>query len=365
MARRIISWLSESISEIEKAKGELPVAEVDKRIVALKEVFSAPTTTQLKEAMTTAHFSTYFATVLDREFIKDYEVARGQWKSYTFADTAPDFRNVERYHMEPYVPLTLRREKAEQKAGYLHQDRPFYYAPNEYAAQIDVSWRTLLNDDLGKIQQELKGLASSAAAFEDQFVSAAYDNATTQAALIALGVVYGGTGRLTAANLAIGINAMMSRVTPVAGLPIVIKRVFLVIPPILALQAKTILQSANMAGVATNDKNVLPEYIAGVFVDPYIATAAPNVPWYLFAAPEEIRTVSVLRLAGSPGPITYMKEPEIRIMSGNAPLGFDAGAFATGDISYAVSDFIGVWGDATFVGVTDFHGIYYSNGTTP
>ena len=364
MSNKILSWLSDAISESEKAKGVLPVAEIDARITALKEVFGAPTPTQLKEAMTTAHFSTYFATVLDREFIKDYETAQGSWKSYTYPDTVPDFRNVERYRMDRYMGLHLRREKAESKAGYLVQSRPFYYHAEEYSTQIDISWRTLLNDDLGKIRQVPQQLAMAAAEFEDSFVSALYDNATTQAGLVALGAAYAGTGRLTAANLAIGINAMMTRTTP-EGRPMNIRNISLVIPPLLKLQADTILQSALMAGVATNDKNVLPGYIRAVYTDPYIATAAPNVPWYLFADPALIRGVSVARIQGAPGPITYMMEPNIRILTGSAPAGFDSGSFATGDIEYAVSDFLGGWGDATFVGVTDVRGIYYSSGTTP
>src|SRR4030067_2094023 len=206
MSNKILSWLSDAISESEKAKGVLPVAEIDARITALKEVFGAPTPTQLKEAMTTAHFSTYFATVLDREFIKNYEVQQGTWKNYTYPHESQDLRNLERYRMETYLPLTRRREKAESKAGYLYQDRPFYYAPDEYSGQMDISWRTLLSDDLGKIKSELNLLSNSAVAFEDQFVSAAYDNATTQAGLVALGAAYAGTGRLTSANLAIGIN---------------------------------------------------------------------------------------------------------------------------------------------------------------
>jgi hypothetical protein len=364
MTTKILSWLSESIYESEKAAGVLPQAEIDTRITALKEVFTAPTPTQLKEAMTTAHFSTYFAAVLDREFIKDYQIQQGSWRNYTYADTAPDFRNIERFRLDNYLELRLRREKAEQKAGYVYQSRPFYYKVDEYATQLDITWQSLLNDDLGKLRQIPSNLAMAAARFEDMYVSALYDNATTQASLIALGAPWSGTGRLTAANLAIGIAAMMTRTTP-EGYPLNVRRIYLVIPPLLKLQADTILNSALMAGVATNDKNVLPGYIAGVYTDPYIATAAPNVPWYLFAAPDEIRAVSVARLQGVPGPFTYMKEPEIRMLGGSAPSGFESGAFATGDISYAVSTFIGGWGDASFVGVTDFRGIYYSSGTTP
>jgi hypothetical protein len=117
--------------------------------------------------------------------------------------------------------------------------------------------------------------------------------------------------------------------------------------------------------VATNDTNVLPGYIAGVFVDPYITTAAPNVPWYLFADPNEIAAVRVARMQGAPGPFTYIDESSIRIISGSAPSSFGLGSFATGDIQYGVSDIIGGWDSATLVGLTDFRGFYYSNGTTP
>jgi hypothetical protein len=41
------------------------------------------------------------------------------------------------------------------------------------------------------------------------------------------------------------------------------------------------------------------------------------------------------------------------------------GSFATGDIQYAVSDILGGWDSGTLVGLTDFRGFYYSNGTTP
>jgi hypothetical protein len=88
------------------------------------------------------------------------------------------------------------------------------------------------------------------------------------------------------------------------------------------------------------------------------------VPWYLFADPAEIPAVTVVRQQGVPGPFTYMKEPEIRVLSGTAPQQFTLGSFATGDIEYGVSDLIGGWDDATYVGATDWRGLYYSSGTT-
>lgn len=363
MAGQILAWLSESIKEYERALGVLPTAELDKRLTSLREMWTAPTPTQFREAMTIAQFPTYFGTVLNREFVRAYEVQQGTWKQYTKPDTAPDFRDISRMRMDWYLPLHLRREKAESKAGYVAENE-FHYAVDEYSTQFDISWQTLQNDDLGELRRAPEELLKAALAFEDAFVSNLYDNAVTQATILALGAPWSGTGRLTAANLAIGINAMMSRTIP-NGAPLNVRRLYLVIPPILKMQADVILGSALMAGVATNDKNVLPGYIAGVFTDPYIATAAPNIPWYLFADPNEIGAVRVARMQGAPGPFTYIDESSIKLISGSAPASFGLGSFATGDIQYAVSDIIGGWNSGTLGGVTDFRGFYYSNGTTP
>jgi len=362
MTGQILSWLAEGVSEYEKSMG-LPGPEIDKRVTALKEMWSARTPSQFKEAMTMAQFPTYFGTLLNREFVKAYEVQQGTWKNYTYPDTAPDFRDISRMRMDWYMGLHLRREKAEAKATYAVENE-FHYGVDEYAAQFDISWQTLQNDDLGALKQAPQELLKAALAFEDAFVSNLYDNPVALVTILATGAPWAGTGVLTAANLAIGINAMLNRTTPV-GYPMNLRKLYLVIPPILKLQADVILGSALMAGVATNDKNVLPGYIAGVFTDPYILTAVPVVPWYLFADPSEVAAVRVARLQGAPGPFTYIDESSIKLISGSAPSNFLLGSFATGDIQYAVSDVIGGWDSGTLGGICDFRGLYYSNGTTP
>jgi len=57
-----------------------------------------------------------------------------------------------------------------------------------------------------------------------------------------------------------------------------------VIPPVLLMTANQILQSERIAELATNGINPLRGALQ-VRVDPYIAYTAPNIPWYLFAAP--------------------------------------------------------------------------------
>ena len=209
-------------------------------------------------------------------------------------------------------------------------------------------------------------MANAAARWLDSWVSALYDNATTQAGLVALGAVYAGTGRLTHANLAIGLNAMMQR-TDVNGNQMNLRNVRLVIPPVLEIAARTILQSTQASGSPNNDANVLPGFLTGYYIDPYIGFVAgtANVPWYLFADPMEVPAVTVARLSGWTGPVVAQKRSDIQLVSGSAPAPFLMGSFATGDIEYMVEDVVGGWDNATYVGVTDFRGIYYSSGTTP
>ncbi len=343
-----------------------PSEEAIKQIVALRALGRNGrnmSQTQFTEAMTTAHFSYYFADAISRAFYADYAYSQGAWNDYTYKDMTPDFRDVDRFRMTEPEGLDLRREKAEPKATYVVESE-IHYGVEEYARQFDVSWRVIVNDDLGKIRETPSRMANAARRWLDAWVSALYDNATTQAGLNALGATYAGTGRLTAANLAIGLNAMMQHVDAL-GNPMNISAVWLVIPKVLEIQASVILQSALMAGTPNNDQNVLPRFIRGVRVDPYIGFTAPNVPWYLVADPSEIPTITVARLSGWPGPVVSQKRSDIQILSGAAPAAFTMGSFATGDIEFMVEDIVGGWDNAIYVGVTDPRGIYWSSGTTP
>ena len=154
---------------------------------------------------------------------------------------------------------------------------------------------------------------------------------------------------------------MMQR-TDANGNQMNVTGVRLVIPPILQIQAKDILEDLLSYGGAGG--NVLGQFVQGVYVDPYIAVAA-GTPWYLFADPSEIPAVVLARLQGWPGPVVVMRKNDIDLIYGTAPAAFLMGSFHTGDIEYSVEDVAGGWDDASYVGVTDFRGIYYSSGTTP
>lgn len=316
------------------------------------------TAQMLKEAMTTAHFATYFGTAIDRSFYPDYQYKAGDWSAYVFRDTVPDFRDVSRMRMTEPETLTLRGEKQSLRNTSI-DDSGISFGVDEFARAFDVSWRTLMNDDLGKIRQTPSRMGNAARRWLDGFVSNAYDNATTQAALVALGALYAGTGALTLANLAIAVNAMMQR-TDSQGNMIVVNRLHLVIPPTLRIQAATLLR--DLISYGGPNSNIMGDFIASVQVDPYIGS---TTAWYLIADPAEIPTITLARLTGWPGPIIAQKQSDLKLISGSAPAAFLMGDFDTGNIVYMVEDVAGIWDDATWAGVTDYRGIYYSSGTTP
>lgn len=351
-ARAIPDWAVTSLSEAQLGQ-----------LYAMRDLAnwrSFPDAASLVETMTTAHFSDLFTDALSRMFYKDYSYLGSQWKDFVFQDTAPDFRAVKRFRMTEPEGLELRREKSSHRDTYV-QPSLKSYAVEEYSRTFDVSWRVIFNDDLGKIRETPQRMANAARRSVDSFVSNLYDNATSQAGLIALGAVYAGTGRLTLANLAIGVNAMKTRVD-VNGTQIDTGPIWLIIPPVLEVTAAQILR--DVIGFGGPNSNVIGSFIAGYKVDPYISYTSPNIPWYLIAAPALIPAITLVRLQGQTEPVVAMRESDIKVIQGSAPAAFLMGDLNTGNIVYLVWDAYGGDSDESYGGITDVNGIYYSSGTT-
>jgi hypothetical protein len=315
---------------------------------------------ELSETLTSAHFAGYFGDVISRMFYNDYKYAGGEWTNYVFQDKAPNGSQVKRLRMTEPEGLTLRGEKENHKDTFI---RPSYkqYGWEEWSRKIDFSWRTILDDDLGKIQETATRFVGVAARSLNAFVSNLYDNAVTQGGLVALGANYAGTGRLTLPNLAIGINGMKQRADAL-GNPIDVGTIRLVIPQVLEVQASAIFENLlTYGGPGGNNMN---RFVANYWIDPYIAFVGANVPWYLVADPMNIPAITLCRLQGWDGPVVVRKTSDQTAVYGNAPAAFMLGDFNTGNIEYAVIDTFGGDDDATYAGVTDFQGIYYSSGTT-
>lgn len=366
----IIKW----IEEYALAEGNSELVEgavLDERVKALNELenWRGMSATQFSEALSTSHFTNYFADAIDRAFYSDYEYQRGDWPLYTTPDEAIDFRDIKRFRMSEPETLQRRRELAQHVETFV-QDSVIQYGVEEYSRAFDISWRTILNDDLAKIAETPRRMARAAARFEDSFVSALYHNATSQAGLVALGALYSTTAVLAKDSLKAGINALMAR-EDALGNPIEVQGISLVVGPTLVITASEILQNllsygnpGTTDGTTVDASNNLANYISGIRIDPYMRDGGSGEqPWYLFAKPSSIPTVTVARLRGVPGPFTFRKQSDVAMLSGSAPSAFLLGTADVGSVVFYVETIIGGWDDSVYGGITDFQGIYYSAGS--
>ena len=142
----VIQWIKE-VAEADR--GRVSDVVLGERLQALDTMANKGRSMpgdEFMEVMTTAHFTTYFGTAIRRAFYADYEYKTGSWLNYTYQDTAPDFRDIQRMRMTEPGTLERRREKAEAKTTYIAESY-VQFAVEEYARQFDVSWQTIQNED--------------------------------------------------------------------------------------------------------------------------------------------------------------------------------------------------------------------------
>jgi len=323
---------------------------------------------QLAEVMTASDFPFVIGEFVNRAMWPAYTQWRYNFEPLVFNDTLTNFMTHTRYQrQEELDDLEMVRPNNPARAGYLADAYKREYRVYRWEKQWDLEYEALVNDDLGYFRDFATMMGRSARRTIEKFVSTLYFNATTIAALVALGALYSGTARLSTNALMVAWHAFSQR-TDGRGEPLVTGGpVYLVIHRGLELTARQILRSVQVAENATNAVNVLPPL--EIIVDPYLTGTAPNLPWFLFVRPDTsgIRTVTLARMNGVPGPRILQKTPNQSTFATFGALGAAVpglGDFDTGNFSVKAADIWGGWADATYSGVTDYRGIYYSSGTT-
>jgi len=366
--RQILQMVLEVAHEINKeAYGTKPeilntkMLEIREAYGVVDQLLSTPQQVSpqiAREAMTIADFPLYFGQAISRAFYAEYAMKPASYGEFTFLDEVPDFRDVDRLRTDEFDTLVLREELGQAKAAIITETQ-IQYKVNEFARGFSISWRTLVNDDMGEIRTFPHKLMRAAQRHEWSFISNLYDNATSQAGLNALGTDFGDSLNIDVAGLKSAYEKFLNR-TDAKGNPLLVTPRFVVTHPIHELTMREILAGFDPAG--TNA--LMPRVTQGLLQwrpDPYIAT---TTDWYLFADPSDIPAVTVARLRGYPRPTVYLKAPDMVPFSGAGSLGSPSwltGDFENGEIEFMVLNIIGGWDDATFEGVTDFRGIFYAH----
>jgi len=358
----------EATSEIAKKPGyEMALAETIKLLSNANGLPHHKWEYLLREALTTSDFPLMFGDVLDRRLLANYKAADPVWKKFTKMSTNRDFKNSDRYRLDGGDDVLDRvGEKGEYLASPRTESR-YQIKVYKYGRQFDLSWETMINDDLGAMKDTPERFAKAALRTEHRVVSTLYVH----------NVVLATAGRgnlsvnpLTIANLETAIEWFAAR-TDVNGEAIPTRPKYLVVPPALELTARQILTSASKMGLAgattiagapdvwVPTQNVIPQMGLELVVDPYItiidvANGNPLTAvggWYLFTDPSELVVLEAAHLRGHERPEICMKASD-KVTVGGGAIGPMAGDFATDNIFYRVRH---VFGAIT----EDWRGFYF------
>lgn len=320
----------------------------------------------MKEAITTSDFPMLFGGILDRELLTRYQMAPIDWKSYIKVGSCRDFRQRELHKVQGNEKLLPAVAEKDEYLVAPMADAHYHIQVGKRGRQFDISWESLINDDLGAFSDMPDRFANACLYTEayvatNQIAVAAGPNPLLFGATITdvdgQAVTNQGVLALTIANLETTLGLMAAQ-TDVQGSPLSIRGLHLVVPTLLEMTARAILTSAFIQHVDTigaananppvyvplPTTNILPQMGIQLHVNPLLpvldASGNKNGTWYLFADSSEGAAVEFDYLKGHESPEICMKASDKLMVSG-APLGPFSGDFATDNVFYRVRHCMG------------------------
>jgi len=326
------------------------------------------TNATLQEVMTSADFTYAIQEFVQRKALPGYQEMMFNFEPLVFNDTLPNYLLVSRYQRRAGTDdLEYVGEKGQARPGSVVDATKRQWQVFRFEKQFDFSHEALVNDDLGYFDDVAQQMGRSARRTLEKYVSRYYTNATTIARLVGLGALYSTTGRLTSARISTARMAFGQRVDD-AGEAILSDLQYIVYHRGLEDTVRQIQASSLVPELATNGANVVQNNWVGI-KDPYITGTAPNLPWYAFASPSQLKTFVLARRQGMPGPLILRRKSDIEAVSSMLGSGMAVdpimGDFETGNIVLKVVDVWGTYIDGTEGNLVDYRGAYYSAGTAP
>jgi len=315
----------------------------------------------LEEAITTSDFPYLFGHVIDRQLLANYKAVYADWRTYVRVAGVPDFNTVRREKLsgsDNYLDVVP------EKGEYL-PTKPvncrYTYNVKKYGRQFDISWESLINDQLNAFADIPQRFATAALRSESRFVTGLYAASGGHGNTSLYGAALSDCGQsvcnlgvlpLSIANLETTMALMAAQTDP-NGEPIGVMPKHLVVPPALEFTARSIITSGLKMWTSTADDesaslpypttNVIPQMGLQLHVDPFlpvIDTTHGGTGWYLFADPSQGAALEMGFLRGHETPEIVMKGSDKVLVGGSSVSPFD-GDFSTDNIMYRVRHVFG------------------------
>jgi len=320
----------------------------------------------LQEALTSDDFRGAAFEVLDREMMARYQDLPPVWDQYAKRTTVRDFKPKTLVDlMGGRAALDLVPERTE----YPHRTvskAPYRISVSKYGGVFQITWESIINDELGELEDLPGNLAIAARNTETTAaVKLLTDGSGPNSAIFnatAWGRTYdpdadtfsGGSSNLIAGNpvltdlsLEAALDAISQRLDP-EGLPIAVAAYKLVVPPALETTARKILDAIEIRVTNGSTTTIMKNSVAGrvqLVVDPWLPVidkgANVNTTWYLLPAPTSARPALFLAF------LRGHEAPDLRVKAdagnrvGGGPVAPEEGSFEADDISYRARHVVG------------------------
>lgn len=336
---------------------------------------------RLTEAMSTDDFRVAAFEVIDREMLTRYQDLPATWTEYAHRTTVRDFKPKKlvdllggRAGLDPVPERTEYPARKVSKALY-------QLAVSKFGGRFQISWESIINDELGEIQEMPGNLAIAARDTESRAAAGlltdgsgpndAYFNATAWGRTYdeEAGTWSGGSSNLMSGNPALTVDSLTTALNAISqrrdleNRPIVVQAYKLVVPPALEFTARKILDATEIRVTQGSNLVIMGNWIAGkvkLVVDPWLPVldlgANVATTWYLVPDP------TVARPALHIGFLRGHETPDLRLKAdagnrvGGGPVAPEEGSFDADDIQYRVRHIVGTVG-------TDMIATMVSNGS--
>lgn len=324
----------------------------------------------LEEALSTSDFRAAAFEVLDREMMDRYQDITPAWTMYARRTTTRDFKEKKLIDlMGGQAALAEVPELTEFPARSLSKALYKIFV-KKFGGRFQISWESMVNDELGELQDLPGHLAVGARDTETKAAvglltdgngpNDAYFNANAWGRTydVATDTWSGGSSNLLSGNPALSAPALTAAITAIGqredpeGRPIVVADGYvLVIPPALEVTASEILNAVEIEITDGSRKTRVANWLRGkikIVVEPWLtvldAGANVNTTWYLLPAPTASRPpFFVAFLRGHEAPDLRVKaDTGSRVGGGAIPA--EDGSFDVDDIQYRVRHVVGTAG---------------------